>query len=357
MTESLASRLMQPISPQAPAGEDLYEMGFYAEIENPRIFGSDFPLPGDAWSEDAGVTGRPIDWRRVRARALEGLQRSRDLRALNLLAAAVIRLEGIGPFFELIKVAAAWLDQMPDQVHPLFEDDGIYQANTLANFEDRMAILEPFRRNPFVTDPAWGNYSLRDLEIARGTLATDQDDPPTEEQIMAALRSPDRKPMLSLRDQALDALAHLTQIDHATRQRSPDGVGVSLASLRRETQALHLILAGVPDDLPDERAASPAPTALTSNDAAHRPAVTEASATRPAPLTQIKSRDDARRALDSVAAYFREHEPSSAVPLLAERAKRLIGLGFLEVMSELAPDSVAPLRDLAGLRDEPLEPN
>lgn len=357
MSESLASRLMQPISPKAPAGEDLYELGFYAQIETPRIFGSDLPLSGDVWAEDAGIIGRPIDWRNVRARALEGLERSRDLRALNLLAAAVIRLEGIGPFLDLIKVAAAWLDRMPDQVHPLFEEDGVYQINTLAGLEDRMAILEPLRRTPFVTHRASGSYSLRALEIARGKLPADGDDPPTEQQIMAALGSPDREPLVSLRHQARDALAHLAQIDNATRQRSPDGMGVSFDRLRREIEALHQILdAGIPDGPPGERAAASTPTPPTSTDPDQQEA-TAASAARPGAFNQIRSRDDARRALDSVAAYFREHEPSSAVPLLAERARRLIGLSFLDVINELAPDSVAPLRELAGLREEPSESN
>ena len=39
---------------------------------------------------------------------------------------------------------------------------------------------------------------------------------------------------------------------------------------------------------------------------------------------EIRSRDDAMRVLDRVSEYFRKNEPSSPVPLLLQRAKRLI---------------------------------
>jgi type VI secretion system protein ImpA len=65
----------------------------------------------------------------------------------------------------------------------------------------------------------------------------------------------------------------------------------------------------------------------------------------------IRNRQDATRALDAVADFFRTHEPSSPIPLLLERAKRLVAKNFLEVLEELAPEALASAKAASGVRD------
>jgi type VI secretion system protein ImpA len=65
----------------------------------------------------------------------------------------------------------------------------------------------------------------------------------------------------------------------------------------------------------------------------------------------VRNREDATRALDAVAAFFRTNEPSSPIPLLIERAKRLVAKDFLEVLAELAPEALAPAKAASGVRD------
>jgi type VI secretion system protein ImpA len=65
----------------------------------------------------------------------------------------------------------------------------------------------------------------------------------------------------------------------------------------------------------------------------------------------VKSRQDAIRALDAVAAYFRQTEPSSPIPLFLERAKRLVSKDFLEVLADIAPDALAQARAAGGLKE------
>jgi type VI secretion system protein ImpA len=66
----------------------------------------------------------------------------------------------------------------------------------------------------------------------------------------------------------------------------------------------------------------------------------------------IASRQDAIRALDAVAEYFRRNEPSSPIPLFVDRAKRLVAKDFLEVLADIAPDALAVARSAGGLKDE-----
>jgi len=68
-------------------------------------------------------------------------------------------------------------------------------------------------------------------------------------------------------------------------------------------------------------------------------------------LIAPESRQDAIRALDAAAEFFRRNEPSSPIPMFLERAKRLVSKDFLEVLADIAPDAVAQARVAGGLRD------
>src|SRR4029077_4826614 len=63
----------------------------------------------------------------------------------------------------------------------------------------------------------------------------------------------------------------------------------------------------------------------------------------------IRSRQDAIRALDAAAEFFRRNEPSSPIPLFLERAKRLVSKSFLEVLADVAPEAVPRARAAGGL--------
>ena len=54
----------------------------------------------------------------------------------------------------------------------------------------------------------------------------------------------------------------------------------------------------------------------------------------------ISSRDDVVRALDKICDYYKAAEPGSPVPLLLKRAQRMVHMDFLQLMQDLAPDSI-----------------
>ena len=69
------------------------------------------------------------------------------------------------------------------------------------------------------------------------------------------------------------------------------------------------------------------------------------------PVGAIASREDAIRALEAVATFFRSNEPSSPIPFLVERAKRLISRDFFEVLADITPDAVSSAKSAVGLRE------
>ena len=52
--------------------------------------------------------------------------------------------------------------------------------------------------------------------------------------------------------------------------------------------------------------------------------------------------------LDKICDYYQENEPSSPVPLLLKRAKRVATMTFLELLRELAPAGVEQAESLGG---------
>ena len=54
------------------------------------------------------------------------------------------------------------------------------------------------------------------------------------------------------------------------------------------------------------------------------------------------------RALELICEYYANNEPSSPVPLLARRAKRLVTMDFMEILQDLAPEGVSQVEIIKG---------
>jgi type VI secretion system protein ImpA len=52
--------------------------------------------------------------------------------------------------------------------------------------------------------------------------------------------------------------------------------------------------------------------------------------------------------LDRVIRYLEQTEPGNPAPLLIARAKKLIGVSFLEIMADLAPNALDTIEAVTG---------
>jgi type VI secretion system protein ImpA len=62
----------------------------------------------------------------------------------------------------------------------------------------------------------------------------------------------------------------------------------------------------------------------------------------------VGSRPDVVSALEAICRFYRTHEPSSPIPLLLERARRLVDKSFVELVEDLTPDGLGQLHLLRG---------
>jgi type VI secretion system protein ImpA len=337
--------LLQPITSDQPCGESLEDTELLASFDTYRLFGQSRPLDAPAEPDEKRIP-KPIaspEWVEIRDKARDALAKSKDLRLLAHLGTALLRTEGVSGFSATLNVASNWLAMYWNQTYPLVEEDAILRCSALNCFADPMAVVDGLRRVPLVSSRQHGTFSLRDIDIATHQLAPAAGEAVADQnQIGAAFGSMPIAQLTQLHEDVTSAVAALHKIDDVMRESA--GVDATpkfellSTQFARMSQVLRNQLGAHPERSGDGASA------------ADGPAATGAAQDGPAIAGVVKSRQDAIRALDAVAAFFRQTEPSSPIPLFIERAKRLVSKDFLEVLADIAPDAVAQARAAGGLK-------
>lgn len=330
--ESELESLAAPIAGEKPCGESLEDTQLLASFDAWHLFGQTVPP-------------QETDWRELKAKSLEALEQSKDLRLLAHFAAASLRTDGWAGFLGSLRVAAGWIKNYWDGVYPLIDDDAILRKNALSCLSDRGAIIDGVRRTPFIENRQLGRFTLRDVELATGKLTPSESDTavPTESEVMAALTASTVEELRVLEGLLATGVESLQAIDSAMREYGGAAASPDFDAVMDAVGSVRKLL----KDQLDLRGAAEG----SSGDAGDSGESGEGGGGGKA-IGGIKSRQDAIRAMDTIAAYFRQNEPSSPVPLFLDRAKNLVGKNFLEILQDVAPESVAGAKVAGGIKDE-----
>jgi len=332
--------LLQPISPDRPCGENLEDTPLLASFDTFRLFGQ--ATPPNARPDPGDREGKkllpPPEWGEIKSQALEALRKSKDLRLLAHLGVASLRTDGLPAFVDTLAIASEWLTTYWAETYPPVDEDALLRRNALNCFADPMAVIDGLRRLPLVSSRQHGKFSLRDIDIAGGQLQPGEGETPAQEgPINAAFAEMPLDELKGLQQRVADAVAALKSISAAMSgaagiEAAPE-FDPLLSVFDRMGRALGAQFAirtgGEGADAEGLGSDSAGPGAMA--------------------VGAIKSRQDAIRALDAVAEFFRRNEPSSPIPLFAERAKRLVAKNFLEVLADVAPDAVPQARAAGGV--------
>jgi type VI secretion system protein ImpA len=200
--------------------------------------------------------------------------------------------------------------------------------------------VDGLRRLPLVQSREHGKFGLREIEIATGQVPPGAGDArPDYEQIKAAFAVMPIEELTQLHESVKEAVAAVKSIDAKMRDAAGSDSAPGFESLSTQLGKMVRVVG-------DQVALRPG-----HEDAAAPGADSAGSGTGVAAVGAIKSRQDAIRALDAVAAFFRTTEPSSPIPLFLERAKRLVSKDFLEVIADVAPDALGQARAAGGIRE------
>ena len=289
------------------------------------------------------VPAEEPNWKEVKAKALELLGRTKDLRVAVHLWQAGLNSEGFPAFCECMALVRGYISRYWETLHPRLDpDDGLdptLRVNLLMALCDQNSTLQYLRRAPLVASHVLGRFGLREVQIAAGEIPAppNMETPPTTATIDGAFTEVDLEELKNTAKSVRDAAEHVVAIEAELTQRVGTGNAASLEPVVSELKLADVVLTeqlkrrGV-FDAPPEGAAG------ADGEAAAAQALSG----------EILSREDVIRALDKICDYYSRQEPSSPLPLLLVRAKRLVTLSFLEIIEDVVPDALPQAKTIMG---------
>ena len=340
------------ISDDEPAGPNLEFDAAFAEFER-----SAQGKPEQQYGSTVVPAEEP-EWKDVVAAAWSLLERTYDLRVMAQLAVGRLQREGIAGYAETLGLIRQVLETRWSQVHPQLDpeddNDPTLRANALLMVGEPVRVLRTLRTLPLARSARAGSVSWRDISIATGAIDVEEGGTKmTDSVISAAFRETDPAVLVTLREAVGSAIASSVAIGAAFDEAAGYGTGPDLSELTkllRDMQRMvisHMATADEPSSAVEEPEEGPAASAAGEP---ARPRGTGGS--NVASLGSITRREDAVRLLDLVIEYYERNEPSSPLPLLIARARRLADKGFLDLIKDLAPDGFGQAERIFGAPEE-----
>ncbi len=337
--------LLQEVDPASPSGPNLeYDPEFLAlEL---AILGKPEVQYGDTVTP--AVTP---EWKVVKRLACDLLARSRDLRLAVSLLRSAVALHGMAGCADGLQLIEKLLEQRWDSVHPQLDpdddNDPMLRINSLAVLADTGSFLRELKEAPLIMLPGLGPLSIRALEVASGELTPPEGEARLESSsIQAALSDTELEREQALADALKQAYGSAANIEVILVRQVGSSQALNLDALTRNLKRARDFVA---EHLAERTGSDVAAPAEQGAAAAAGGGTLRAAA---GISGEIASRADVIRMLDKICKYYAQNEPASPVPLLLERAKRLVPKNFFEVLEDLAPDGMSQLLMVSGPRSD-----
>jgi type VI secretion system protein ImpA len=322
-------QLLSAVSEEEPAGPDLEYDPLFGEMER-AAEGKQEQQFGDTI-----IPAEEPEWRELKEKSLKIVEQSKDLRAAIHLTRAMIHTDGFDGLSDGLALTKGYLDNYWDSVHPQLDpdddNDPTLRINTLINICDPFDYLAGINKIPVVSSAVMGKFSYRDIQIATGSLQASESDPQdlSTDQIIAAFReSPDEQ-----NQKTLSEINRAIECVSAIESRLNELIGIDQSP---NLSAMSKLLKQIGDEVAQRSGLETTSVSEENIDEAGSAVVSQS---QPAAPGTINSRDDVIKTLDLITHYYEKNEPSSPIPLLLDRAKRLVKMDFHEIVQDLAPSS------------------
>ncbi|HZR21587.1 MAG TPA: type VI secretion system protein TssA [Verrucomicrobiae bacterium] len=337
--------LLKPVAPDKPCGEDFT---YHPSFQNLESLARGKPETQFSPAEEP-------DWKEVRESALEVLSQSKHLGAATILTRALLKIGGLEGLRDGIAVARGltemyWPDIFP-KLDPDDNNDPTERLNILNNLSSPAFVLE-VTGVVVCNSPAMGRITLRQVLDAKEKVDKGAAEGaasgagPDLNQIQAAFRDAGPEAATVTLGLADAALGHAQAIESFLDMTLGAGRGVNFDAL---TKALTEMKRAVEP----YTAASGAPAEAQESGSTAAPGPTRTAGTGgPGMSGTIQSRADVVKALGLICDFYRQNEPSSPVPLILQRAQRLVDADFMTIMTDLTPDALGQLQVITGAKTD-----
>ena len=336
------TKLTAPISPDEPCGPDLAYDPRFMEVED-LARGTPERTIGDSV-----IPPEPPDWGKVLSATTDLLGRTKDLRVLKMFAIAQIEKNGLAGANAAMQLLAETLRQHWPDVHPKLEPDdadAIERVNILqelsnapGTFGDETRFIRRLQTVALTNSKQMGRYGLFHLKVATGEMTTGgiEMEIPEASTIDAAFQDTETA---DLEQAAADIAATRESIDTINASLI-DAIGSAAAPNFNELDKALLEMATLVDEHLTTRGLG---TGIGIDGASEG-----SGASAPTAPGEIRSRHDVVQALERICNYYEQAEPSSPIPILLNRAKRLAHKNFVDIVKDLTPGAMDALETLAG---------
>ncbi len=353
------SGLLSVVSNESPCGEDLeYDPGF---IEIDKI------AQGKPEQQIGStvIAAQEPDWHEVENKSVDIFKRTKDLRIAVYLTQALLHKQGLIGLKDGLLLIKGLLDQYWDEVHPQLDpsenNDPTLRVNSIAAVCDAETMLKGIREAVLTDSNVFGRFSLRDIQYASGKVpipSSMEDTVPEMGAINAAFMDTNVEDLQSLESVLLLSIETISDIESLLQEKLGVEQAADLSELShilREVkrvlgeQLSHRGIEGVGEaNIVDENTGAQSSHAENSDSKVAQGDMIETAAVKPA-LGVINNREDVIRMLDMACDYYSRYEPSSPVPLLLQRAKRLVSKDFMDIMRDLAPAGLTQIEEIGGV--------
>ena len=339
--------MLREVSAEEPCGANLEYDPAFLELEK-EIQGRPEVQYGDSITPAV-----PPEWKLVKKTALELLGRSRDLRVIGSLLRASLALHGAVGFAEVLLLIERLISERWDSVHPQLDPDDdmdpMLRINSLAILNEFNTTIKELKETTLVVLPGLGPLTLRGLEFSLGEVPTSEGvDKVSVSSITLAMRDLDPALFSKTLDALTQAYDSVIGIEKILMQRVGASQALSFDLLSKNLKRgrdffveCNRQLYGVDSDsLGNEGVNSSAAVGLSGDGRTF--------AGKQQISGEILTREDVASMIDKICTYYQKYEPSSPVPLVLQRAKRLVKKNFFEIMEDLAPDGLHQVTMVAG---------
>lgn len=327
--------LLQPVTATTPAGPNLDATADYQEFERAAAG------KPERQSGTTIVPAEPPDWNIVRTRSVALLKESKDLRVAVQLVRALLQTRSYAGLAEGLSLVQQMLDLFWDSLHPELdheENDAPTQRITAMMTLVHRDTIHTLRAAPLVKS-SFGTVSLRDLDSVPGRGGEAAAAGASLEAVFRAATPEEFSEAAAAAELCFKEAGALAET--WSRRLGSSATAVDFSELRKVLAQANTVM--------QERLAKRQPASTGAMLAADG-GVTSAGGVVSAG-GEVRTREDVVRALEGVCAYYARHEPSSPVPILLERCKRLAAMSFLEIIKDMVPDGLTTIQTIAGKQD------
>lgn len=346
LTDLMLDRFCSDISNDLPCGENLEYDPAFQRLEN------DIKGTPERQLGDSNIPAEPPDWKKVRDLSFNLLERSHDIQICVYLVCALVHIDGLSGLSQGLALIQKLLHKYWDDVFPVQDSDDDYpllRMNVLTGLNDYQSFIAPIGQIPLTHSQRLGFFSWHDFEVADGKIPAlvDSGESPPINVIEAAFTDTEQETLRQKLTDVKNANEHINAILEITIDKVGEVNSPDLSKLIHCLKSVARIL--------QQHIHANQPSASMQNESGEETLADSTGADNS--VTQsftgvIRNRDDVVRAIDAICQYFEQHEPSSPIPFLLHRSKKLLVMNFMEILNDMTPEAINQAEKICGKQED-----